>query len=968
MVSQCALRRIFEFKVSLETTVRSRISRWWYPRSCGCASAVTDAVSLGIVEEGAVGSRNKTNHSTYKKDMGMTNGAIAAPAYHRYAGKALPGKAGDACHLLAWHSLDVAAVGWHLMAPERPVTRQLAARLGIDAESLRHLLVFLLGLHDLGKFSRAFQEILGLDLDGMARPLGKAYDARHDRLGVLLWDEYWQQWRRDGVLKWPAADASSARELLEPMRSLMAPFFGHHGRPVAMGHLQLSAFYGTDSEVDDVEAARDFVADWAALILPEWPVERLKDEQWRAVFKMLSWTIAGWATLSDWLGSHRDFFPYCQQAMPLAEYWPRALEQAESVLAATGFARPPEPIPFTGLAQWFDTEITPTPLQRQAEILPLDSGPQLFILEDVTGAGKTEAACILTQRLLAAGHGEGLYFALPTTATSNAMYARLGNFHHRFFSAESRPSFVLAHGARELNADFERTVLAAQPDDNDYAAIDASASAQCNRWLADSNKKALLADVGVGTIDQALAGLLPRRHQCLRLLGLARKVLVVDEVHAFDHYMQTLLHQLLAHHARQGGSAILLTATLPFAMRQALTNAWREGMGEAPAALTQTAYPLLTHCGHETLRETPLATRPEVARRVAIDWLTEEDEAIERVMRVVEAGECIVWIRNTVDDAIRAWQQVRDRHPEPERCLLFHARFAMLDRRRIESNVIERFGKASTPSQRRGQVVISSQVFQESLDCDADHMISDIAPIDLLIQRAGRLQRHQRGERPAPVLQVLAPEWSESPQADWLSQAHRGTQAVYQDTSLIWLTQRVLRERGAIAMPGDARTLIERVYACPIDEIPEALELARYERKGLDGAAGSMAMHNALDLLAGYQLDPDLDVWQEDRDIGTRLADEPSVEVALLIEDGGELRLLAEGERHADRLSRCQLRESQARKLASLPERYAEQWEALQERHRGLRYVQPWLPALDENCQYDSERGVAFASRAGESQ
>ncbi|GAB3338233.1 CRISPR-associated helicase Cas3' [Chromohalobacter beijerinckii] len=882
--------------------------------------------------------------------------------YHRYAGKAMPGQPGDSCHLLAWHSLDVAAVGWHLLAPGRPLTQQLAAQLGIEPEALRCLLVFLLGLHDLGKFSRAFQEVLKLSLDGMASPQGKPYCQRHDRLGVLLWDACWSTWRRDGVLHWPEDAEISARKLLPPMNSLMAPFFGHHGQPVATGQLTLADFFVDDGELDDTAAARDFVADWAALIAPHWPLDRLVDKQWLARFKTLSWTVAGWATLSDWLGSHRDYFPYCQRAMPLADYWLRALTQAEAVLDVTGFGRPPEPIAYAGLTHWFAGTVTPTPLQQKAENLPLQAGPQLFILEDVTGAGKTEAACILAQRLLADGHGEGLYLALPTMATSNAMYTRLGDLHHRFYSSASRPSLVLAHGARELNEAFERAVMAAQPENDNYTAWEGSASTQCNRWLADSNKKALLADVGVGTIDQALMGALPFRHQSLRLLGLARKVLIIDEVHAFDHYMQTLLHQLLAHHARQGGSAILLTATLPHAMRQALTAAWCHGLEAEASPLVTHDYPLLTHCGEGNVNEYPVETRLAVERSVAIAWLESENEAIERVLAAVAAGECIVWVRNTVDDAIRAYQALGERHSDPERCLLFHARFAMVDRQRIESEVIRRFGKDSTPSLRCGQVLVTTQVFQESLDCDADQMVSDIAPIDLLIQRAGRLQRHQRGERPEPVLQVLAPAWSDTPGADWLSQAHRGTQAVYQDTSLVWLTQRVLREQGAITMPGEARTLIESVYAFPVDDIPEALDQARFERTGMDRLAVSMATHNALDLEAGYQLDSDFDPWQEEREFGTRLSDERSVEVVLLKRQGESLVLWAEDHRHADRLSRCRLRESQVKKLAALPGHYAEQWEAIQQRHRGLRFVHPWLPEEDAKCGYDEQWGVSFGN------
>ncbi|QJQ93888.1 MULTISPECIES: CRISPR-associated helicase Cas3' [Halomonadaceae] len=879
-------------------------------------------------------------------------------SYYLYWGKAKTTEEGDRCHLLPYHSLDVAAVGWYLLAPERPLTQLLAARLDISPEALRRFFVFLLGLHDLGKFSRAFQ--------GLARPEGVAlapsvaryvYTERHDRLGVLLWDACWNTWRREGGLGWPEDAGVRSSKLLEPMDNLMAPFFGHHGRPVSTGQLTLAQFYIDDGELDDVTAAGDFVADWAALIKPHWPLERLLDKNWQAVFKTLSWTVAGWATLSDWLGSHRDYFPYCQKPIPLGKYWPRALKQAEAVLEATGFGRPPEPMPYAGLAQWFDGGATPTPLQQQAESLPL-GGPQLFILEDVTGAGKTEAACILAQRLLAAGHGEGLYFALPTMATSNAMYSRLGDLHHHFYSSASRPSLVLAHGARALNEEFERAIV--QPEDDDYGAEDASASTQCNRWLADSNKKALLADVGVGTIDQALMGALPFRHQSLRLLGLARKVLIIDEVHAFDHYMQTLLHQLLAHHARQGGSAILLTATLPHAMREALVAAWRHGLGAEPSSLEKTDYPLLTHCGEGAPVEIPVAARSEVTRSVAIEWLEREEETIECVLAAVEAGECIVWVRNTVDDAIRAFQQLLERHPEPECCLLFHARFAMVDRQRIEAEVIRRFGKDSTPPLRRGQVLVTTQVFQESLDCDADRMVSDIAPIDLLIQRAGRLQRHQRGERADPVLHVLAPEWDAHPRADWLSQAHRGTQAVYKDTSLIWLTQRVLRKLRAITMPGEARTLIESVYSFPVDDIPEALDQAHFERTGMDRLAVSLATHNALNLEAGYRLDADFDPWQEEREFGTRLSDERSLEVALLKRQGETLVLWAEDHRHADRLSRCRLRESQVKKLAALPGHYTEQWEALQQRHRGLRFVQPWLPEEDNKCGYDEQWGVSL--------
>lgn len=883
-------------------------------------------------------------------------------SYYRYWGKAKPAGDGAPYHLLPYHSLDVAAVGWQLLSPERALTQRMAAQLDIAPETLRRFFVFLLGLHDLGKFSRAFQGLAQSQESAMVPALPRfAYSERHDRLGALLWQECWMEWLKDGTLCWPGGmpERQSRRRLIESLPILLVPMFGHHGQPVTGGSLKLGCFFGCDDCADDVGVARAFIADWARLIGVEWPVDKLVSPEWLQSFQALSWTIAGWATLSDWLGSNQSHFHYCANEMSLADYWTHyAQPRAEQALRDTGFERLPEPLPYAGLSPWFDGQaVTPTPLQREAETLALSPGPQLFILEDITGSGKTEAACILTQRLLASGHGEGLYFALPTMATSNAMYARLGALHRRFYSADSCPSFVLAHGASKLNEAFTLAIDKPQPGDRDYEPGEATATAQCNRWLADSRKKALLADVGVGTIDQVLMGLLPFRHQSLRLYGLARKVLIIDEVHAYDHYMQTLLGQLLGYHARQGGSAILLTATLPQAMRDALGAAWRDGLGLEPQRMTRNDFPLLTQVTQDAPCEVALAARPEVSRAVGVDWLTKEDQAIEAIMAAVEAGECVAWVRNTVDDAIRAFEAIRERHPTPERCLLFHSRFAMCDRQRIESAVIARLGKASTVDVRRGQVLISTQVFQESLDCDVDLMISDLAPIDLLIQRAGRLQRHVRGTRRPPVLQVLAPEWADEPDEHWLKRTLPGTHFVYRDTSLVWLTQRVLREQGEIRMPEKARTLIESVYGEVADLVPDGLQGARWEQRGMQNVAGSMANFNALVLEDGYVWNRHQ--WQEEQEIGTRLVDEPTLNVALLTcGSDGALTLWADGERHADMLSQLKLRQSQAAKLASLPPSYQVQWEALQERFKALRFVQPWLAEADDGCRYDVRWGL----------
>ncbi|HLQ84644.1 MAG TPA: CRISPR-associated helicase Cas3', partial [Salinisphaeraceae bacterium] len=561
--------------------------------------------------------------------------------------------------------------------------------------------------------------------------------------------------------------------------------------------------------------------------------------------------------------------------------------------------------------------------------------------------------------LLAGGAADGLFFALPTMATSNAMYARLGALHRRFFTPESEPSCVLAHSARELNETFRDAVASAPDFSGDYPHGEPSNAAACNRWLADSRKKALLADVGVGTIDQVLMGVLPFRHQSLRLLGLAGKVLIIDEVHAYDMYMQRLLETLLEYHAGQGGSAIVLTATLAQSMRAALTAAWQRGCQAPKEIPEQEAFPLFTAVSPQgVLAEQPLSSPKAAERSVAIEWLAGEETAIETILAAANRGEAVAWVRNTVDDAIRAYEAIREQLSEPDCCMLFHARFAMVDRQRIEQAVLARFGKHSTRAQRRGCVLIATQVFQESLDCDVDRLLSDIAPIDALIQRAGRLQRHDRGQRvAAPTLHVLAPAWNEAPDAQWLRRFLPGSHAVYQGAELCWLTQRVLREKGGIHLPRDARTLIESVYGdAAEDALPQGLLSARSERQGQAMAAGSMAMFNALDLAAGYG--GQLERWQPEQEIGTRLSDEPSCNVVLLRAAESSLELWAGNIDHAAMLSQVRLRASQAAKLASLSSTREAEWEWLQQRHRSLVFATPWVVADDQANQYDATYGL----------
>ncbi len=671
---------------------------------------------------------------------------------------------------------------------------------------------------------------------------------------------------------------------------------GHHGLPPKATDLILRDHI---DPARDPAAIRAYVSDLRTLLLGTETFPAFHGD----AMKRAAWWLAGFTVLCDWLGSSRATESFSSQPQPLEDYWEAVQTWAEERVRRAGLL-PSAPAPAFGLGDCFSesggTPPQPTPLQAQAATLSLGDGPQLFLLEDVTGAGKTEAALILAQRLMAAGRAKGIYFALPTMATSNAMYERLRRVYRRLYVPTGEPSLVLAHSASRLSDAFMDSLTADATAA--YGDQTLSADAHCNAWLADNRKKALLADVGVGTIDQALLAVLPARHQSLRLLGLLDKVLLVDEVHACDAYMQTLLCELLRAHASAGGSAILLSATLPQAQRRALSQAFADGLGVEPPVLRRTAaddYPLLSHFHAAASAEYRVATRDSVRRRVQTGILESEAAVVAEIISAVASGQCVCWIRNTVNDARQGLARLRE-HLAGDCVDLFHARFALGDRLAIEQRVLARFGPLSTAAERRGRVLVATQVVEQSLDLDFDLMVTDIAPVDLIIQRAGRLRRHRRDHegnpidgpdrRGTPRLLIHAPPWSAAPGEDWLRAAQPGTAAVYrhQDAQL-WLGLRLLRESGGFRMPEDARRLIEGVYGAEAAEEQLAgLGETLFAAEGQSLAEAAQANLNALHLKAGYSQEG-VNQWWDEAMTPTRLGDATTT-VYLARWSGGVLR------------------------------------------------------------------------------
>lgn len=695
-------------------------------------------------------------------------------------------------HPAVYHMLDVASVAERLLASSP------------FAEEIKGAFVLLVGLHDLGKIGDGFRDMIRL---------GSAQTRRHWELTEcwLLPNE--QLRARFGV------NGAAWTELV-------AAIAGHHGRPPAQDQRYFQRFCAAAG----AQAARDIPAiidDLFAL----WPHASLAGLT-GAEAKRLSWWLCGLTVAADWVGSNPGWFPARRPDLGLPEYLARAREQAIVAVREAGLqsARLRE-------GRLFDWALRP--MQIAARDISLPAGPMLAFVEDETGAGKTEAALILAQRMLVAGKGSGLYFALPTMATADAMFMRVAKVISRLFEA---PSLMLAHGRASLSEPFRDLVGGSAMSDDVI----------CAPWLADSRRRALLADVGVGTIDQALLSVMPTRFSTLRMWGLASKILIVDEAHEIsgDHYMAELLAALLRVHAALGGSAILLTATLPLQDRAMLARAFAEGAGREWAEDADGSYPALSIPGGEARRD--FDQKPGLKGPVRVVRLPAMEAAVDLLTAMAARGAACVWVRNAVDEAIAAVEALRARGVAAS---LLHARFALCDRKRIEQAELARFGR--TGEGRAGRVLVATQVVESSLDLDFDVMVSDLAPIAALIQRAGRLWRHM-AERPCaqrpvpePVLHVLSPDPAVVVDDRWLVDV-LGQGAWVYPVAEQWRTADVLFRTGIITSPVGLRDLIEAVCS-EVAPVPAPLEAAEVERIGQGYAEANRATHNLIDFAAGYR-------------------------------------------------------------------------------------------------------------------
>jgi CRISPR-associated endonuclease/helicase Cas3 len=601
---------------------------------------------------------------------------------------------------------------------------------------------------------------------------------------------------------------------MDQVTGLLSAAFAHHGRPIEdnlTAAKQWEAVETSDFIYDPVPASAE-IGTMLRRWFPEAFLTRVESLPSRPQFAHY---FAGLVALADWLGSDRRFFPFTGVLDP--DYITRARKQSRHAVSAIGLNVAERRQSVTGRTAFDDATgfAAPNPQQNLVGSFPLQE--QLLILEAETGSGKTEAAFWRFARLFEAGLVDGLYFALPTRAAAVQLHRRIDKMLQVFFGAEA-PEAVLAVPGYFKAGDVEGVALPHWQVhwDDDGCTSEAKLAA---RWAAENSKRYLAATVAVGTVDQAMLGALCVKHAHLRAAALSRSLLVIDEVHASDSYMAEVQGHLLRIQMDRGGHAMLMSATLGSRAR----SKWLQVAQPPYEEAVRTAYPALW-CSKQVVPAT--TDSGSTAKPVAMTLISTmaPEPCAQLALDAARRGARVLVVRNTVKATVETWQAVQ--HASGEQLLLavhdgpalHHSRFAPEDRRLLDQAV----ELALSPKLRKagGVIVIGTQTLEQSLDIDADFLLTDLCPVDVLLQRIGRLHRHGTLSRPSsfqvPACTVFAPEQGlahllqptfENGLGAWNNNGVY--EGIYRDLSMLELTRRLIEAFPVWDLPAMNRMLVE---------------------------------------------------------------------------------------------------------------------------------------------------------------
>ncbi|MDE5757995.1 MAG: CRISPR-associated helicase Cas3', partial [Allobaculum sp.] len=683
-------------------------------------------------------------------------------------------------------------------------------------EITRSLFILLGGLHDIGKASAIFQSQLlpKLELENeFSLPLisdkYRNSEANHTRLGVLI------------------LCSLGYRE------SLASVCGAHHGRTQNLN-------CGKANQIIYNEAR-----EWLFGINPN----EQQIEDWKKIWRGISdsfleacgfsdpkqipelephqlMMLAGYLSAADWLASNPTYFPLIEKTNFDQEIWyPERITTGQDRIGfpAVWFNSRKEDNPnfqtLFGLSH-------PYPFQQAVlEVATSIDQPGLMIIEAPMGSGKTEAALMAADIFTKKAQSGGVFIGLPTQATANGLLKRFKSWAEKE-SNSMTATFMLSHEAATLNSIFQNMPRTESLMDEDG---DETGKLVIHKWM-EQNRLRLFSDFVIGTVDQALMAALDCRYVTLRHVGLAGKTLVLDEIHAYDDYTSRFITILLTWMGHYNAPVILLSATLPEEKRAEFIKAYLKGLNKMKKVKNSTdvrrslAYPRITWTnGLEVYTKDDLGYEETCKVQILKEEVTNDQQAYtikKQLEKHLTEGGCAGVVVNTIRKAQDFATYLQTEMPTYQ-IVTIHSAYRRQDRQKLEDELLERLGKDSTPEQRNRLIVVGTQVIEQSLDIDFDFMISELAPVDVLLQRMGRLFRHKGRNRPksltSPLFVLL-----DTPK----DTVDSSSKKIYGEWPLRQ-SRKVLSSE--ILLPDDIPTLIKQAYEKPVNEDEAWKEYSRVQ-------------------------------------------------------------------------------------------------------------------------------------------
>lgn len=643
--------------------------------------------------------------------------------------------------------------------------------------------------HDLGKVSPHFQE--------------KIYSAAGELLGI-------GNTELDNTLGGHAA-VSQACLLGSAIKFIPQILGRHHGAsPNSVGCPDDNIYGGPEWQQNRMS----LLANLKNVFGCSWPI--VKDENHANA-------LSGLTCVADWIGSGSIFDGILPDGQPNNTPWKNLISEAVDRAGFVGFKLRPN--------LSFEDIFSFQPHEAQTKLIQAVDRRGVYILEAPMGMGKTEAALYAAYKALSQGTATGIYFALPTQLTSDKIYDRMNSFLAEVLVDDCKFRSLLLHSSAWLRD------------------TELGEEGMPGRGWFNSSKRGLLAPFAVGTIDQALMGVMNIKHGFVRTFGLAGKVVILDEVHSYDSYTGTIMDKLVQTLQELQCTVIILSATLTAERRADL-------LGQKSR---ETSYPLVSALPTGSTAFYLPVNQTEFTT-VSIAIKNDDKEALEEAIIRAERGEQVLWIENMVTASQDRFKIIAARVQACSakiECGLLHSRFLRTDRKCNEDKWVNAFGKGGhTERKKCGRILVGTQVLEQSLDIDADFLITRICPTDMLFQRIGRLWRHReadilRPEKAKREVWILAPPLEDS----------RKTSNVWGKIGKVYLPYVLYRslaiwqQRQKIALPNDIRPMLEATYVeqkevgilnkCKADVEANRVKLAGLARIGISTGGKTLPESNA---------------------------------------------------------------------------------------------------------------------------